>query len=80
MSLLRSSSGRARTPLLSATMRTNVAANNVLLFGGGADASPDCYEMLDEFLAHHTDTDSPDRRSSGLALGAKVEVECIAVD
>lgn len=37
-------------------MRANVADNGVLLYGGGADESPECYKKLDEVLAHHTDS------------------------
>lgn len=34
-------------------MRQEVAKNNVLLFGGGADEAPECYKRLDEVLAYH---------------------------
>lgn len=37
-------------------MRSDVAANGVLLFGGGADEAPECYKKLDEVLEFHKDS------------------------
>lgn len=37
-------------------MRRKMAANNVHLFGGGADEAPDCYKKLDEVLGFHSDS------------------------
>lgn len=37
-------------------MRTDVAANNVLLYGAGADEAPACYKKLDEVLSYHADS------------------------
>ena len=37
-------------------MRRDVSAKGVLLFGGGADESPECYKKLDEVLGYHTDS------------------------
>lgn len=37
-------------------MRQDVAANDVLLFGGGADESPECYKKLEEVLDYHKDS------------------------
>lgn len=37
-------------------MRRKVAGKGVLLFGAGADESPDCYKKLDEVLEFHKDS------------------------
>lgn len=37
-------------------MRKSVASKGVLLYGGGADESPDCYKKLDEVLEFHKDS------------------------
>jgi tRNA-splicing ligase RtcB len=37
-------------------MRSKVASNGVLLFGGGADEAPECYKKLDEVLGYHSDS------------------------
>lgn len=37
-------------------MRQKVKKKGVVLFGGGADESPDCYKKLDEVLSFHADS------------------------
>lgn len=39
-----------------AEMRRRVAANGVILIGGGADEAPECYKKLDEVLEYHKDS------------------------
>lgn len=36
-----------------ADMRADMAKNNIVLLGGGADESPECYKKLREVLAYH---------------------------
>jgi tRNA-splicing ligase RtcB len=43
-------------------MRSDMQASNVLLYGGGADESPDCYKKLDDVLSHHDDSVAVEHR------------------